>query len=139
MSKTAYPIVIYELSEADGGGFAAFAPDLYGCMADGSTQQDALASIQTAIAEWIDEAKRLGREIPKPGSRARAAREEREALISFLKDNTGKLDELKAQIADLEGRMDLLAGSRDSEAEQCGWVSVLAALEQKRSAADKVH
>ena len=63
-----YPVYLYPLPDAEGGGFAALAPDLHGCMSDGATQAEALENIQDAIAEWIHEAKRLGREIPAPGT-----------------------------------------------------------------------
>jgi predicted RNase H-like HicB family nuclease len=67
MADLRYPIVISAASDDDGGGFVAFAPDLEGCIADGDTPEAALADLQSAILEWIDEAKRLGREVPVPG------------------------------------------------------------------------
>ena len=63
-----YPIVIDPLSEEDGGGFAAYAPDLYGCMSDGETEEEAVANLRGAIVEWLTEAEELGREIPEPHS-----------------------------------------------------------------------
>lgn len=41
-------------------------PDLPGCMADGETPQKAIENAQIIIAEWIETAQMLGREIPKP-------------------------------------------------------------------------
>ena len=41
-------------------------PSLPGCMADGETPQKAVENAQVIIAEWIETAKMLGREIPKP-------------------------------------------------------------------------
>lgn len=41
-------------------------PDLPGCMADGETPQKAVENAQVIIAEWIETAQMLGREIPKP-------------------------------------------------------------------------
>lgn len=41
-------------------------PDLPGCMADGETPQKAVENAQVIIAEWIETAKMLGREIPEP-------------------------------------------------------------------------
>ena len=58
-----YPVLIEPLP---GGGFVALVPDLPGCMSDGATQQAALASVQDAIAAWLDEARALGRAIPAP-------------------------------------------------------------------------
>lgn len=40
-------------------------PDLPGCMADGETPQKAVENAQVIIAEWIETAQMLGREIPK--------------------------------------------------------------------------
>ena len=41
-------------------------PQLPGCMADRETYEDALKNIQLVIDEWIETAKSLGKEIPKP-------------------------------------------------------------------------
>ena len=41
-------------------------PDLPGCMADGKTPIEAVENAQVIIAEWIETAQMLGREIPKP-------------------------------------------------------------------------
>jgi antitoxin HicB len=61
------------LSEDDGGGFVTIAPDLPGCMSDGETAEEALASIQDAISAWLDEAKAVGRSIPVPTKHLTAA------------------------------------------------------------------
>lgn len=39
-------------------------PDLPGCMADGETPEKAVENAQVVIAEWIETAQMLGREIP---------------------------------------------------------------------------
>ena len=70
MTTLTYPAVVEPLPAEEGGGFLATAPDLPGCMSDGETPEEALRSIQEAIAEWIEEAQRLGREIPKPSRKA---------------------------------------------------------------------
>ncbi|HEX8165774.1 MAG TPA: type II toxin-antitoxin system HicB family antitoxin [Beijerinckiaceae bacterium] len=70
MAPLVYPVVVEPLSVEDGGGFLATAPDLPGCMSDGETPEEALRSVQEAIAEWIEEARRLGREVPKPSRKA---------------------------------------------------------------------
>ena len=46
--------------------FIAEAPELAGCMADGETYLEAVENIQTVTQEWVEIAKELGREIPKP-------------------------------------------------------------------------
>jgi predicted RNase H-like HicB family nuclease len=68
-----FPVIIEPLSEDDGGGFVALVPDLPGCMSDGETAEAALASVQDAISAWIDEAKALGRPIPRPSRHLTAA------------------------------------------------------------------
>jgi predicted RNase H-like HicB family nuclease len=62
-----YEIVIY-WSEPD-QAFVAEVPELAGCMADGTTHRDALRNVETTISEWIETARALGREIPKPKGR----------------------------------------------------------------------
>lgn len=59
-----YEIIIY-WSEED-GFFVAEVPELPGCMADGTTYKEALRNVEKVISEWIETAKALGREIPKP-------------------------------------------------------------------------
>jgi predicted RNase H-like HicB family nuclease len=65
MSK--YEVIIY-WSEAD-QAYIAEVPELPGCMADGSTYQEALANAETIIQEWIETATELGRPIPVPRGR----------------------------------------------------------------------
>ena len=60
MSK--YEVIIY-WSEAD-QAYIAEVPELPGCMADGSTYQEALANAETIIQEWMETATELGRPIP---------------------------------------------------------------------------
>jgi len=50
----------------DDGAFIVEVPELPGCMADGATYKEALDNAETVIAEWIETAKSLGREIPAP-------------------------------------------------------------------------
>ena len=62
MSK--YEIIIY-WSKVD-NAFIAEVPELAGCMADGKTYAEALNNAETIIAEWIETAHSIGREIPVP-------------------------------------------------------------------------
>jgi predicted RNase H-like HicB family nuclease len=62
-----YEIVIY-WSEPD-SAFVAEVPELAGCMADGATYAEALQNVQVIIGEWIETARALGREIPRPRAR----------------------------------------------------------------------
>ena len=61
---TKYEIIIY-WSQAD-NAFIAEVPELAGCMADGKTYYEALQNVEIIIAEWIETAISLGREIPAP-------------------------------------------------------------------------
>jgi len=66
MASLKYPVIVSPLSEEDGGGFLATVPDLPGCMSDGETPAEAIDNVQDAIEEWLDLARKLGREIPVP-------------------------------------------------------------------------
>ena len=65
MSK--YEIIIYWSSEDE--AYVAEVPELPGCMADGSTYQEALANAEVIILEWIETAREMGRAIPEPKGR----------------------------------------------------------------------
>lgn len=62
-----YEIIIF-WSEED-SSYVAEVPELPGCMADGTTYQDALSNAEQIIREWIEAASDLGRSIPKPRGR----------------------------------------------------------------------
>ena len=62
-----YEVIIYWSHEDQ--AFIAEVPELPGCAADGKTYEEALANAQTVIDEWIETARQLGREIPKPRGR----------------------------------------------------------------------
>jgi len=67
MSMSKYEMVIY-WSEAD-EAFVVEVPELPGCMADGSSYQEAVANAERVIQEWIDTAQEEGRPIPAPKGR----------------------------------------------------------------------
>jgi len=54
---------------AEDKAFVAEVPELPGCMADGRTRGEALASVERVIGEWLETAKEEGRPIPKPRTR----------------------------------------------------------------------
>jgi len=64
---TRYEIILY-WSDPD-QAFIAEVPELAGCAADGATRQEALASVEVVIGEWIETARELGRPIPEPKGR----------------------------------------------------------------------
>ncbi len=49
--------------------FIADVPELAGCAAHGDSPAEALAEAQQAIGLWLDTARVLGRDIPKPKGR----------------------------------------------------------------------
>ncbi len=59
-----YEVVLYWSGDDD--AFLAEAPDLPGCVAHGDTHEDALRSINEAIALWLDTAREFGDPIPEP-------------------------------------------------------------------------
>ena len=69
MSK--YEVILYWSAEDD--AFIAEVPELAGCMADGETRAKALENAERVIAEWLDTAQALGRDIPEPKGRLRYA------------------------------------------------------------------
>jgi predicted RNase H-like HicB family nuclease len=48
------------------GAYLAQVRELPGCIADGTTPEEALQNIMTVMQEWIETAKEEGREIPAP-------------------------------------------------------------------------
>lgn len=62
-----YEMLIY-WSEED-SLFIAEVPELPGCIADGSSYQEAVKNAEVVINEWIETAQELGRPIPKPKGR----------------------------------------------------------------------
>ena len=59
-----YEVIIYWSIEDS--AYIAEVPELPGCMADGSTHEEALKNVRIIIEEWIETAKELGRQIPVP-------------------------------------------------------------------------
>ncbi|HMO82401.1 MAG TPA: type II toxin-antitoxin system HicB family antitoxin [Pyrinomonadaceae bacterium] len=62
-----FEIIIYWSKEDE--AFIAEVPELPGCMADGSTYQEALANAEVIVREWIETAREIGRTIPEPKGR----------------------------------------------------------------------
>ena len=59
-----YEVIIYWSNEDN--SYIAEVPELPGCMADGESYKEALHNVESVINEWIDTARDLGRNIPKP-------------------------------------------------------------------------
>lgn len=65
--QSRYELVIYWSDEDQ--RFIVEVPELPGCMADGSSYQEAVKNAETIIGEWIDTAHELGRPIPEPAGK----------------------------------------------------------------------
>jgi predicted RNase H-like HicB family nuclease len=62
-----YEMVVF-WSDED-GAYVVEVPELPGCMADGNSYEDAIDNTLLVIREWMETAKEIGREIPKPKGR----------------------------------------------------------------------
>jgi predicted RNase H-like HicB family nuclease len=63
---TEFTIVI----EDAGANFAAYAPDVPGCIATGATIEEVTVTLSEAIVEHLEILREMGEEIPIPRSRA---------------------------------------------------------------------
>ncbi len=61
-----YTIEITPLSQEDGGGFLATFPDLYGCIADGETMEEAIKEAEAAFDCWVEACLEWDKDIPAP-------------------------------------------------------------------------
>jgi predicted RNase H-like HicB family nuclease len=66
MGAENYRVFVEPLSADLGGGFVSYAPELKGCMSDGTTPDEALRNIYDAIECWIDAARESGSPVPAP-------------------------------------------------------------------------
>ena len=62
-----YELIVYWSPEDQ--SYIVEVPELPGCMADGATYQEAVATAEVVIEEWIQTARELGRPIPEPRGR----------------------------------------------------------------------
>ncbi|MFD1704468.1 type II toxin-antitoxin system HicB family antitoxin [Methylopila henanensis] len=146
MSDLSYPIVVTPLTEEDGGGFMATVPDLRGCMADGETEIEAIASAHEAILEWIDEARSQNLEIPAPMSGGAKMKEYIQALKNIIDTQTKLFEEqdkliegYEAQLRGFRSQLDTLS---DQSAPSWGGGTggfVLATFAASRNKTVEVH
>jgi predicted RNase H-like HicB family nuclease len=64
---TKYEMIIYWGEEDQ--SYIAEVPELAGCMADGSSYQEAGSNAERVITEWIETAVELGRYVPEQKGR----------------------------------------------------------------------
>lgn len=62
-----YAIEIFYSDEDE--GYIAAAPELPGCSAFGSTEEEALKEIKVAISLWLETARKEHRQIPEPSKK----------------------------------------------------------------------
>jgi len=101
MDDLAYPVVVEPLSKEDGGGYLAVVPDLPGCIGDGETPEEAVADVRSGVLEWIDEARRLKRQVPAPHSMGKAMRDARHSLADFANKYLQHVDAKALNVEDL--------------------------------------
>jgi len=64
MLTNRYELIIYWSQDDD--CFLVEVPELSGCMAEGKTYTEAVLNAEKIIAEWLETAQMLGRNIPEP-------------------------------------------------------------------------
>lgn len=62
-----YEMVVYWSEDDD--TYVVEVPELPGCMADGSSYEEAIKNTLIIIKEWIETAEELGRNVPQPKGR----------------------------------------------------------------------
>lgn len=67
MENIKYEMVVYWSEDDD--TYVVEVPELPGCMADGSTYEEAIKNTLIIIKEWIETAEELGRNVPQPKGR----------------------------------------------------------------------
>jgi len=67
MQMYKYELIIYWSSDDD--SYIVEIPELPGCMADGSSYQEAIENAEKVIGEWIETARHIGRTVPNPKGR----------------------------------------------------------------------
>ena len=62
-----YETILYWSQEDN--TYIAEVPELPGCMADGENPFEAIKNVNIVVEEWIETARLMGRDIPKPRGR----------------------------------------------------------------------
>jgi predicted RNase H-like HicB family nuclease len=80
------------------GAFLATVRELPGCMADGSTPEEALKNLKVIAQEWIETAKEEGRKIPEPFTLEFMLKSEAVARHAFEQEFEKRIREAVGQI-----------------------------------------
>ncbi|MEO5327616.1 MAG: type II toxin-antitoxin system HicB family antitoxin [Magnetococcus sp. THC-1_WYH] len=68
MAEMDFPFSVRPLNTDEGGGYWIEFPDLPGCISDGETVEEAIASGKEAMLSWLEVAREQNRPIPEPRS-----------------------------------------------------------------------
>src|SRR6185437_3594031 len=85
-----YKLELRPLPTDEGGGYVASIPQLPGCRGDGETPEEAMKDLRDAFSAWIDTARSMGRDIPKPGADGKPVA----ALVRFPRSLHEELTEI---------------------------------------------
>ena len=66
----AYTHVVRPLTTEEGGGFLISFPELFGCISDGETVEEAIVNGRDVFACYVSALIDMGREVPAPNSNA---------------------------------------------------------------------
>lgn len=103
-----YAIVIVPLSEADGGGYVGYVPDLPGCMGDGETREEALQDTTAAMQAWLETNANLDRPTPEPGSATAKIKARDRAMLSAMRAALDYIESQDGEIRHLERKLETL-------------------------------
>lgn len=131
-----YAVVVTRMPDEDGGGYLARVPDLYGCMSDGDTPEEAVSNAKLAILDWIEVAREAGREIPAVGTAIRRAQAREASLIQTIKILSEQYDSLDDRIARLFGEIEHLKELVDN---QSAWSRFSKIIEPKANETNRLQ
>lgn len=131
-----YAVVVARLPDEDGGAYLARVPDLYGCMSDGETPEEAVSNAKQAILDWIEVARAAGREVPPVGSAIGRAQAREGSLIQTIKILSEQYDSLDDRIARLFNEIEHLKELADN---QSAWSRFERLIEPKSTETKKLQ
>lgn len=97
-----YQMVIDRIPDEYGGGYAAFFPDLPGCMSDGESPAEAAENATDALRCWIEAQVERGAPVPEPGAAQAEYTATMETAAEEHRQVCAELAKAKARILALE-------------------------------------